>query len=361
MLAGMADHPILFLPGPTEVDAELRQVMASPLVGHRSQGFVAEVQTLCQQLKALFRTEAHAVFETCPATALMEAAFRNLVRPGGRTLHLCCGAFSERWSRIAKDCGRAPESLSVPWGQAHSVAALQQKLRASPPFEAVCITHNETSTGVIEPLQELAAAVRAANKDTLVLADVVTSLAGAPVEFDAWGLDLAFAGTQKCLALPPGLTAYALSRRALERAAKVEARGFLFDFVRAVPDTEAGKTLATPCVPLVLALRKQLDRVLQQGLERRWQRHVLLQHETLAWAQQWQIEPFVTEAAARSPTVSCLNASARDVKQMAEKASAAGYKLDQGYGDLKGKCFRIGHMGDHTVERLQKMLAVLLR
>lgn len=357
----MTDHPILFLPGPTEVDAELRAIMAQPLVGHRSAGFVETVQQVCQQLQQIYRTTQHAVFETAPATALMEAAFRNLVTPNGRTLHLVCGAFSERWSKIAADCGRRPDTLTVPWGQAHSGALVAQHLAAHGPYEAVCITHNETSTGVIEPLGELAAAVHAHDPAILVMADVVTSLVGAPLEFDGWGLDLAFAGTQKCLALPPGLVTYAISNRALERARSVPGRGFLFDFVRAVPETEAGKTLATPCVPLVYALQAQLTRVLTEGLPQRWARHVAMQHETLAWAHQWQIEPYVAHAAARSPTISCLKASGRDVKGLADKATKAGFKLDQGYGDLKGKTFRIGHMGDHTVARLQKLLAALVR
>jgi aspartate aminotransferase-like enzyme len=357
----MGDHPILFLPGPTEVEAELRTILARPLIGHRSAEFTALVQTVCGQLKQLYRTQAHAVFETAPATALMEAAFRNLVRPGGRTLHLVCGAFSDRWAKIAADCGRSPETLAVPWGEAHTARQLLQKLASSPHYDAVCITHNETSTGVIEPLPELAAVVRERTRDTLVLADVVTSLAGAPVEFDLWGLDLAFAGTQKCLALPPGLVTYALSKRALERARTVEGRGFLFDFVRAVPDTEGGKTLATPCVPLVFALSAQLERVFAEGLEQRWARHAAMRQATMQWAQQQRIEPFVADAAARSPTVSCLQASGRDVKALAETATRAGFKIDQGYGDLKGKTFRIGHMGDHTVPRLQELLAALGR
>jgi predicted phosphoserine aminotransferase len=358
-MPGMGDHPILFLPGPTEVEAELRAVMATPLVGHRSAGFVAEVKAVCQKLKDVYRTRAHAVFETCPATALMEATIRNLVPRGGRTLHLVCGAFSDRWLRIARDCGRVPEALAVPWGQAHDPAAVRRALQAAR-YDAVAITQNETSTGVLEPLRALAAAVRETAPDTLVMVDVVTALAGAPLHFDESGLDAAFAGTQKCLALPPGLCTYALSERALQRAAAVDERGYLLDFVRAVPETEAGKTLATPCVPLVMALHRQLDRVLGEGLEARWARHAAMRDTTMAWASEHAIQPFVADAAARSPTVSCLFASGRDVEAMAKRATAAGYKIDQGYGDLKGKTFRIGHMGDHPVERVRACLDSLL-
>jgi aspartate aminotransferase-like enzyme len=356
----MGNHPVLFLPGPTEVDARLRDVMASPLCGHRSSGFVAEVQAVCRKLQALFGTAAHAVFETCPATALMEAAIRNLVPRAGSTLHLVGGAFGQRWAEIAGLCGRRPETLAADWGTAHRPEALREKLLTSPPFEAVCITHSETSTGVLQPLQELAAVVRQESPDTLVLVDAVSSLAGAELHFDDWRLDLALAGTQKCLALPPGLTVYAVSARAVERAARVEERGFLFDFPRAVRETAAGKTLATPCVPLVLALSRQLDRISREGLAARWARHRAMRDLTLEWARRHDIAPFVAEPLHRSPSVSCLRASGRDVDALAQRALAAGFQIDKGYGDLKGKAFRIGHMGDHTVDRLGALLAALV-
>ncbi len=356
----MAEHPVLFIPGPTEVDAELRELMAMPLVGHRSQGFVAAVQDVCRRLLPLFGTTAHAAFETCPATALMEASIRNLVMPGGRTLHLVAGAFAERWGKISQSCGRRPDVLAAPWGSPHAASELAAKLAADGPYEAVMITHNETSTGVLQPLAELAAVVRQAAPETLVLVDAVTSLAGAALKFDAFDIDFAFAGTQKCLALPPGLCVYALSERAMQKAKAVPERGFLLDFPKAVKETNDGKTLATPCVPLVYALQRQLQRIEHEGLEARWARHLALRERTLGWAKEHGIEPFVQQDAARSPTVSCLAASGKSVKDMAERASAAGFKIDQGYGDLKGLTFRIGHMGDHTMARLEACLQSLL-
>lgn len=359
MLPAMADHPVLFLPGPTEVDAELRQILAMPLLGHRDQRFVDVVRDVCVRLAWLYGTRQHAAFETCTATALMEAAIRNLVPAGGRSLHLVCGAFSERWQQIAASCGRTTETLPVPLGQVHDPADVARHLLAGPPVHAVCITHNETSTGAIEPLRELAAAIRAAAPAALVLCDVVTSLAGAELDFDGYGLDLAFAGTQKCLALPPGLCSYAISERALQRAAAVEQRGFLLDFVRAVPETAAGKTLATPCVPLVFALQRQLERIAAEGLTARWQRHRALRDATLAWAAGMGFAPFVADAAARSPTVSCIDAQGGDVAALAQRAKDAGFRIDQGYGSLRGKAFRIGHLGDHQPATLQALLKAL--
>lgn len=352
-------HPVLFIPGPTEVDEELRQIMSMPLLGHRDPKFVATVADVCARLKPLFLTTQNAAFETCPGTALMEASIRNLVPRGGRTLHLVGGAFGQRWHKVSRSCGRDAEAMEVPLGEAHQPDALRQRLQQGPAPAAVCVTHNETSTGVIQPLQQLAAVVHEHAPDALVLVDVVTSLAGAELRFDDWGLDFAFAGTQKCLALPPGLGVYAVSDRALQRAEGVEERGFLFDLVKAVPDVTSGKPTATPCVPLVYALQRQLERIGDEGLDQRWQRHLGMQARALAWAEARGFRPFVQDPAARSPTISCIDANGDDVDALAKAALEAGFKMDKGYGDLKGKAFRIGHMGDHDLARLDELLAAL--
>jgi predicted phosphoserine aminotransferase len=351
------DHDVLFLPGPVEVERELREIMAMPMIGHRSQRCVAEVQAVCGKLRDLFRTSAHALFENAPATALMEASLRNLAPQ--RVLALTCGAFSERWAQIGESCGRTVETLAVPWGHANDPDELRRALRASKPFDAVTITHNETSTGVLNPLRELCAAVRETAPQTLILADVVTSLAGADVRFDEWGIDCAFAGTQKCLALPPGLCVFALSERALARARQVPGRGWLLDFARAQAGMSKGETVATPCVPLIFALSRQLDRIAAEGLDARHARHRAMRDEVAAWADRHGFSWFVADPARRSPTVSALNASGRDVQALADAARRQRFVLDRGYGRLKGQTFRIGHMGDHTVERVRALLAAL--
>ena len=305
----MTDHPILFIPGPVEVVEELRSIMSRPLIGHRHPDFVALVPVVCSKLGELFHASC-ALFENCPATMLMEAAVRNLVSPQGLVLHLTAGAFGERWAQISQACGRSVETLEVPWGSTHDPADLRDRLITAPPFEAVMITHNETSTGAIEPLAELAAAVHEVSPETLVLVDAVSSLAGAELRLDDWQLDLALAGTQKCLALPPGLTVYALSKRALKIAESVEGRGYLLDFPRARDAMAKGLAPATPCVPLVFALSAQLDRIAAEGLAARWQRHIDMRQLTLDWARARGFSPFVTNVSRRSPTVSCLSGRA---------------------------------------------------
>ena len=358
-LGHMGDSPVLFIPGPTEVDDELRQIMSMPLLGHRDPKFVATVQDVCTKLQGLFMTKQHAAFETCPGTALMEAGIRNLVPRNGSTLHLVGGAFGKRWHKVSTACGRSAKAIERPLGEGHSTTELRDYLQQNETPDAVCITHNETSTGVIQPLADLAATIREFAPQAMIMVDVVTSVAGAELRFDDWGLDLAFAGTQKCLALPPGLGIYALSERAIERARCVDERGFLLDFVKAVPDTVSGKPTATPCVPLVYALQRQLERIEAEGLKSRWRRHLDLQTQALQWAASMGFAPYVQQAAERSPTISCIDANGTDVEALAKRALDAGFKMDKGYGDLKGKAFRIGHMGDHDQERLAVFLAAI--
>jgi aspartate aminotransferase-like enzyme len=352
----MSDHDILFIPGPVEVDAELREIMAMPLMGHRQPAFLEEVKAVCEKLKPFFLTKAYTLFENCPATALMDAAVRNLI--GERILHCVGGAFAERWFKVSSACGRKPEALSVPWGEVVTPDVLRETLTSSPPFEAVAITYSETSTGARAPLKELAAVVREVAPDTLILVDAVSAVGGIELRFDEWGIDLAFAGTQKCLALPPGLCVYALSERAMEKAKTVPDRGFLWDFERAAKGLAAGKASATPNVPLVFALSHQLDRIAAEGIENRWQRHRDMLGAVTAWAGDHEYE-FLVDEAYRSPTVSAIRNSGRVVKDLIAKAKGGGFVLGNGYGKLKGETFRIGHMGDHTVARLQRLLSLL--
>jgi aspartate aminotransferase-like enzyme len=346
-------HDILFIPGPVEVDRELREIMAMPLVGHRSGGFVEASKATSALLPGLFLTRAHALFENCPATALMEAGVRNLVRE--RILHLSCGAFGERWVEVSRACGRQPDVLAVEWGEANLPDALAAKLAQDGPYDAVAITHSETSTGVLNPLRELAAVIRKVAPQTLILVDAVTSLGGAELRFDDWGIDLAFAGTQKCLALPPGLCVFAVSERAMTTAAAMPDRGYLLDFVRTRDGLLEGKPAATPCVPLVFALLAQLRRIDKEGIEARWQRHLAMRQAVTAWAAERGYE-FLVDEAHRSPTVSTLRSSGRVVKDIIARARKAGFVLGNGYGKLKDQTFRIGHMGDHDVARLQRLL-----
>ncbi len=347
-------HDILFLPGPTEVRPEVLAAMAKPLIGHRSAAMKDLVARIRRRLSPVFGTEGAVLFESCPATALMEAGLRNLVAK--RALILTNGAFSERWAGIAAAAGVETETLAVPWGRAHDAADLEAALRSGR-FDAVTVTHSETSTGILNPLPELAAVVRRF-PDILLLVDVVSSLAGVPVDFDRNGLDFAFAGTQKCLAAPPGITVFALSERALGRAGSLARRGFLLDFPGALRSLDRGETLATPAIPQLFALDVQLDHILGEGLPARYARHTRMAERTRAWAGSRDFAMF-GDTARLSPAVGTIVPRGETGGDVVARAAAAGFAVSNGYGQLRDRTFRIGHMGDHDEETLDRLLTAL--
>jgi aspartate aminotransferase-like enzyme len=341
-----------FLPGPTYVSAGVRQAMTRPMMGHRSAEFRQLWNSLGRRLPGVLRTAGDGMIATGSSTLLLESAILSLVERD--VLHLVCGAFSRRWADISRSHGRAVDTIEVEWGQAVAPELVRAALRRKR-YEAVAVVHSETSTGVLNPLSEIARAVRE-ESDALVLVDAVSSLAGAPVETDAWGLDLVLAGTQKALALPPGLVVFALSERAAERAGRLPHRGFYTDLLETRRRHREGGAVTTPAIPLIYALDAQLDRVLAEGMEPRWSRHAALARRTRDWALGQGIA-FASAEGARSPTVSCLRAPARiAAPTLVAEAKRRGFTIGGGYGDWKASTFRIGHMGEVSVADLQALL-----
>jgi predicted phosphoserine aminotransferase len=350
------DHRILFTPGPTEVVPEILAHLSRPVIGHRGEEMQAILGEVMERGRRVFGAAAHELFVTgSSATGLWEAAIRNVVER--RVLVPVCGAFSERFYDVAVGCGVEAERLDVDWGKPIDPDQVADRLRSGR-FDAVAIVHNETSTGVVNPLGPLAEAARRA-PDTALLVDCVSSLAGAPVEVDRHGIDVALASVQKCLALPPGLALCAVSARAMERSRRRTGKGYYFDFVRLKSAFDKRQPMATPSVSHIFALQAQLRRIDAEGLEARYARHRAMADETRAWAAARGFDLFAA-AGARSDTVTCVaNSRAIDVGAFVRRAAERGYSISNGYGRLKEKTFRIGHMGDHTLEGLRRLLAAL--
>ncbi|MHB0968202.1 MAG: pyridoxal-phosphate-dependent aminotransferase family protein [Thermoanaerobaculia bacterium] len=345
-----------FVPGPVWVRPELRAAMARPIISHRSPEFRELFASVAPRLRSLFRTTQHAFVATSSGTGLLEAAVLNCVPR--RVLVTTCGAFSERWASVAEHLGIEIEPLRHEWGKAVDPQLLANHLagrRAH--YDAVCITHNETSTGVINDLATLAGIVHDESDDSLVIVDAVSSLAGTPVLFDEWGLDVCLASSQKALGLPPGITVFAVSDRAMERAAKKPYRGTYFDFLEFRRQSDAGGAPFTPSVPHCFALADQLEALERETLESRWERHVKMRDLTLRRTSGYA-EP-ASDPAALSPTVTALRPKSGDPKAILDGMRARGYSLGSGYGEWKESTFRIGHMGDVTLDDLSAMLDVL--
>ncbi len=331
-----------FLPGPVHVEPEILERLTTPISGHRSLGFKRLYASLGPRLQRLFRTSQDVLMATSSATLVMESALVSA--PGRSVLHLTCGAFSERWEAINRSLGRSPDRLAVPWGEPVDPDLVRAALRRKR-YDAVTLVHNETSTGVMNPLREIARAVRE-ESDALLLVDAVSSLGGAPIETDEWGLDLLLVGVQKALALPPGLTLFTISERYAERAAELPHRGFYTDLLRYRDKHRAGGTITTPAIPQVHALDRQLDVILAEGLEERWQRHRRMSERTAAWAAGAGFELAANERA-RSWTLTCLRPpTGVEPGALVRALAERGYVVGSGYGQWKPTTFRIGHMGE---------------
>jgi predicted phosphoserine aminotransferase len=347
--------PRLFIPGPTQVSDELLEALSTPQISPLSEEFRQLFRRVSDGLRELFGAGGFIVLLPTCSTGLMEAAVRNLT--GRRCLNLCCGAFSERWHLITQSNGLPCEALQVPWGEPIRPDSVRQALKSGR-FDTVTLVHNETSTSVLSPLREIAAVVNSF-EDVLLCVDVVSSLGGVPVEFDAWGLDMALTGTQKALGLPPGMAMAAVSERALERAREVEGRGWFSDFVRIFERASRYESACTPNLPLFFALDRQIELMRREGLQERYARHRAMADEVARWTETYA-DFFVVEPEYRSPTVTTIsNTRNIDVPALLAALREHGYLIANGYGPLRDKTFRIGHMGAWTVEEVRALLAAM--
>jgi predicted phosphoserine aminotransferase len=345
-----------FLPGPTDVHPEILAAMERPMIGHRSGAMERLLQDLAPKLGALARTARAVMIGTTSATGFMEMAARNGVRR--RALSLVNGAFSERFAAMVGAVGKECIRLDVPLGGAVEPEMLRDALRRTP-VDAVTCAHSETSTGVLQDVAGYAEVVREFD-DVLLLVDAVTSMAGSPVETDAWGLDFVFTGSQKALALPPGLALGVASPRMLERAQTLEGRGLYFDLVSFMHATAKFQPTNTPAISLLYALEAQLGRIERDGgVEARWSRHDAMRRRVEAWSAETGIA-YVPREGRRSWTVSCLRLpDGKRAKDVLGFLKPLGWTIGAGYGALKESTIRIGHMGDHTVAALDDLLPLI--
>jgi len=348
----MTEPVRFFLPGPTYVRPDVREAMTHPAIGHRGPEFKALYASLAPRLQTVLRTRGEVLLATGSATLVMESAVVSTVESS--VLNLTCGAFSERWHQICLSWGKEADKVAVPWGEAVDPDLVRAALRRRR-YEAVTVVHNETSTGVLNPLVEISRVVRE-ESDAVLLVDTVSSLGGAPVETDDWELDVVLAGVQKAMALPPALIVFTLSERAAARAESVPHRGFYTDFLRYRDKHRQGGTPTTPAIPVVFALDRQLDRIVGEGMEARWERHRRLQARTAAWAADRGFAR-AAQAGYASPTVSCLRPPPESLTapQLVTALAARGWVIGGGYGAWKPTTIRIGHMGEIREDDLDNL------
>jgi aspartate aminotransferase-like enzyme len=226
-------------------------------------------------------------------------------------------------------------------------------------YEILTVVHNETSTGLENPVKEIAAAARRASPDTLICVDAVSSLGGVKLEMDSWGLDVVLTSSQKCLALPPGLALGAVSDRAMEYAPQVPERGWYFDLVLMEKHRLKDSTPATPAISLIYALDFQLERILAEGLERRFARHSAMAERVQAWAEERDMSLYAPPGC-RSKTVTTIsNERGWEISDLNRYLLTRGMRIANGYGELKGKTFRIAHMGETQLSDVDLLLKAM--
>jgi aspartate aminotransferase-like enzyme len=353
-------HVKLHIPGPVEVSEKTFKAFSSPMIGHRGQGFKELYAKIQPQLQQLLYTKQLVYISTSSAWGVMEGAIRNLVTR--KVLNCMCGAFSDKWLDVSKRCGKNAEALQVEWGSPIRAEQIDAKL-ATGQFDAMTVIHNETSTGVMSPLAEIAA-LKKKYPDVMFIVDAVSSMTATKIEFDVLGIDVLLAGTQKAFALPPGTSVFACSPAALAKAATVKDRGYYFDFVEFQKNAEQNMTPSTPSIGHVYALASKLEDIFAEGLETRFARHKKLAEMTRAWAARNGFNLF-PEKGFESVTLTCVSNGARpggravDVPKLQKLVKDQGFLIDGGYGKIKGTTFRISNMGDETELTMNQLYAAL--
>jgi len=348
-------HKRLYTPGPTQVRPEILKELATPQIHHRAPEFGELYADIQPKLQKILYTKNPVLLYTSSSTGAMESAVTNLVAK--RCLNLVNGAFSKRWHQITAGNGVPCDAFELPWNEAIKPEMVDEQL-ATGNYDAVTLVFNETSTGLMNPLQEIAEVV-SKYPDVFLLVDAVSGMAGAKIDTDAWKLDFVLAGVQKAFALPAGLAVAAVSERAFERAKTVPARSYYFNLNHMHKSHLKNQTPSTPAIPHMYALNAQLNDMLAEGMEGRFARHSAMAKLAQDWAKKhFDIYP---EAGYWSQTLtSVLNTRDIDVPGLIKTlADDYNLRISNGYGDIKNKTFRIAHMGDTQIDEIQGLLRAI--
>ena len=346
-------HIKLFIPGPVEVSEKTMRAFSRPMIGHRSKDFQALYADIHPKLQQVFFTKQPVFVSTSSAWGVMEGSIRNLVSK--KVLNCMSGAFSDKWFDVAKKCGKSAEALQVEWGQPILPEAIEAKL-ATGEFDAVTLIHNETSTGTMNPLFDIAKVMRKF-PDVQFIVDCVSSFTAMKIPFDELGIDLMLAGTQKALALPAGAALFTVSEKAYAKAATLKDRGYYFDFLEFKKNQESSMTPTTPSISHFYALQSKLEDMLTEGLDARYARHLENAKVTRAWVKDRGFAFFPKEGY-ESISLTCVaNNRGIDVAKLNSALKAKhSCVIDGGYGKIKGTSFRISHMGDESTENIRQLL-----
>jgi aspartate aminotransferase-like enzyme len=351
-------HKRLLIPGPTEVSAKILNEQTHPLISHRSKEFSTLYTGIIEKLQTFLRLTPnyHTTITTSSGTLWFDIVGRSIVKQ--KALVCVNGAFSLRFAETLRACRKEADLLEVEWGKAVKPDMIAEKLESGN-YDTLAICHNESSTGVRNPIYEIGKMIRTKYPEIMLTVDSVSSMAGDKILPSEIGCDVIFASTQKCFALPPGMAVGVVSDRALARARGIADRGSYTDLVEIFNYYEKKhQTPFTPCIPLLFAMDKRLDLMLTETYDGIYERHKAMAEYTQQWAKRHFA--MFSEPGYESITVSCVqNTLEKSVNQLNERLAAKGYVISNGYGKLADKTFRIGHMGEWTLAGIQEVIAAI--
>lgn len=352
----MAKQNILLTPGPTPVPPSVLSILAEPIFHHRTPKYRDVFKQVSEGLKTVFRTKENVYTFTGSGTLAMEASVVNFLSPGDKVVCLEAGKFGERWAEIAKRYYLQTVIVKVPYGDAIPADRVAQALKENPDAKAVYGTHCETSTGVLLDIQKIAAAVSKTN--AIFVVDAISGLAADVLEMDAWQIDVVVSGSQKGLMIPPGLAFVAFSQKARQMTQSAKLPRYYLDLGKCEKSLKDWDTPFTPALTLVLALREALKLINSEGIEKRWQRSAELARETREQIKKLGLELF-SKAPANTLTAVKVPAGVDGEKLVSVMRDEKGVTMAGGQGDMKGKVFRIAHMGYITREDIQTGISIL--
>ena len=344
----------LFIPGPVNVEPDVLEKMATVQIAHRSKIASDLQERISKNLQQLMYTKDTIILSTSSGSGIMEMAIKSCTKK--RAAVFSVGAFGDRWYKMATSNNIPADSFKSEPGMPTTPEMVEEALKTGL-YDVVTVTHNETSSGIMNPVYEIGQIV-AKYPNVIYLVDAVSSLGGAKIEVDKSNIDICLASTQKCLGVPPGLSVASVSERAIERAKTVENRGFYLDLINVVNRVKKDfQYPTTPATPHMWGLDYKLDKILNvEGLQNRFDRHEELANIVQNWAKKY-FDLFALEGY-RSNTVSTiLNTKGNSVAELNKELGKRGYMISNGYGDLKEKAFRIAHMADRNKEDLLALLS----
>ena len=340
----MTFHTQLRIPGPTPLPDRVVRSMSRPMIDHRGPEFAAILAEITAGAKRVFKTRNDLLLLTSSGTGGLESAVANLVSPGDQVVVALSGNFGERFAALAAAYGADVVRLEFEWGQPVDPDDLAVILQRHPKAHAVLLTHNETSTGLTNPLRELALVAR--NQERLVVVDGVSSISSIAIETDAWGVDVAVSGSQKGWMAPPGFALVSVGERAWARQASARSPRFYFDWKEAKAWAEKGMTPFTPAVPVAFALQEGLRMLEEEGLERVYERHARLARATQAGLVALGFQLYAREGYRSNTVTSALPPAGLDVNALRKLLDTKfGVVIAGGQGKMAGKMVRVGHLG----------------